>query len=95
VNDVDAIFDRFERLSAKIHQADAERRRIEQLRARAARECGQCGHWMKSRLCPIDDRRRGFPSCHFPACGKYTPTKDAINAQLTLNDCIDELQEQR
>ena len=85
MTDVDRVFDAFmEDMSAKILRADAERRRAEQLRARAKRECGNCEHWMKSRECPIDDQRRGFPSCGHPACEKFTPTRDAAEAAQEL-----------
>ena len=80
----DRIFDAFRDLSAKIHRADAERERIEHLRERAARECGNCEQWMKSRECPIDDQRRGFPSMRHPACVRFTPTRSAIEAAQEL-----------
>lgn len=84
----EAIFDAFGKFSEVIHRADKERRALEVLQGRSRRECGNCEHWMKSRDCPIDDQRRGFPDHKHPPCGKYAPTRDAAAAllQLTVGD---------
>jgi hypothetical protein len=72
------VFDAFLRFSDYTNAVDAWEQRVRNLRSRCARECGNCDHWMKSRICPIDDQRRGFPSMSYPGCGKFTPKRDAV-----------------
>jgi hypothetical protein len=74
----EAVFNAFADFSAKIHAEDARRKNLAWLRDNARRECGNCDHWMKSSLCPIDDQRRGFPSVSHPPCGKFVSSSSHL-----------------
>lgn len=82
--EAEAIFDAFGKFSERIHEMDRQRREREVLMNRAAARCGNCYHWMKSRSCPIDDQRRGFPHMNYTACGKFEPESDCAAAREAL-----------
>lgn len=68
-----------------IQKADADRKRLENLRARSAHQCGNCHWWMKSRECPLDNQRRGFPGImNYPGCGKFQASADALAATAEI-----------
>jgi hypothetical protein len=80
----EAIFDAVIEFGKRQAEADRKRREVEAVRRRAVKECGNCYYWMKSRDCPIDDQRRGFPSMSHPACEKFNPTDDCVAAMDDL-----------
>ena len=84
VEQFDALIDWAGKWSSAIHKLDADRRRLENLRARSAHQCGNCYWWMKSRDCPIDNQRKGFPSMNYPGCGKFQATSDALAATAEI-----------
>lgn len=80
----DAIFDGIMKFSKAVHAADERRKEIARLIEQSSKLCGNCRHWMKSRDCPIDDQRKGYPSCQHYGCSKFTPTNNAVFAAERL-----------
>lgn len=62
----------------QVHMDEARR-----LERAALPKCGNCYWWMKSRDCPIDDQRKGFPSCNHHSCGKYQATACVASMRKT------------
>lgn len=86
--EAEKIIDAFMEFSSMVHRIDARKRELARLRENATRNCGNCYWWMKSRDCPIDDQRKGFPSCNHPPCGKFQATTDAISWERQYRELL-------
>lgn len=74
--DLRDFMDKFIEASGRLTGYQVNMDEANRLEREAIPKCGNCYWWMKSRDCPIDDQKRGFPSCNHHSCGKYQETTD-------------------
>ncbi len=70
MNEIDKIFDAFEKASVLMGLEDRKRKKLKQLQSVQRRKCGNCFHWMKS-SCKAEKVHGQFKSGETFACAEF------------------------
>lgn len=87
---VDAIFDAFADVTARVHKADELRKKQQEIAGARRKECGNCWHWMKSTCKPEKDRGE-FKSMSSYPCRDFNRDNYSTKRITTLEAELSEL----